>query len=546
MTQVPSHLWRQQLDEIAIVDGESDERAQMLLWLVRSVYEQEELDSYEAVFSNRMQVQLPATDAWVDGLTHHLLGDVVEHVVLVWIGDGSSRESELSGAVALAEMAAGDPQGLESALFEAEGGSRIKNELLRARKSAEQFVWKVAAVSPEAWHREPTSTPHLDLWDANRMAGIAAAQREPGLLPTVLRINVTEDQRLTTTRASSRRVFVAPVLGAELADWPGIDSRRLFDLNVRFSLGGTTRVRQSLNQALADRNQDDFIAFHNGLTVICHEVRAYPSHLEIVNVSVVNGAQSVIALRENRDKIGANLQILVKFVEIGDDDSLARQIAVRSNTQNPVSGRNLRALDASQVKLAQELAARGYVLDTRPDSSRIPVEKTIRNDDAAQWICAIYLERPWLAVKRTSLFEPEIFQQIYGPERSAEQLILLSTLRGVLDSKRDQFPTGMQRAWLLTALTCMYLCGQIMRFDDDYIQLLLHPAPPAGDAETTLASLDPVAQSVVNFLLARHDASRARGEEDDFRVEFKRQRSLLEMSAELTKEWRLAKRDRAV
>ncbi|WP_193611824.1 AIPR family protein [Nocardioides lijunqiniae] len=544
MTEAPAQLWRQQLDEIAVVDGESDERTQMLLWLLRSVYDQEELDSYEGVFARRLRVQTRAGAVWIDGLAHHPRGDVMEHVVLVWIDEGDLREQQFAGAVALASLAEHEPQLLESAILNTDAATRLQNDLLRARSDARNFTWRVAAVSPVAWDDDQgPEGARLEPWDANRMAGIAAAQRAPGLLREVLTVDVPESQRLAT-KSGSRKVFVAPVSGREIAEWPGIDSRRLFDLNVRFSLGGTSRVRQSLDGAFAERNQEDFIAFHNGLTVICHEVRESPSSLDIVDVSVVNGAQSVIALRANRHKITEDLRVLVKFVEVGDDDQLARQIAVRSNTQNPVSGRNLRALDESQVRFAQELAVRGYVLDTRPDTSRVPVEKTIRNDDAAQWICAVYLERPWLAVKRTSLFNPEIFQDIFGPDRTPEQIILLNTLRGVVNSFREQFPPSMRRAWLLTALTCMYLCGQLLRFDDDHNRVLLHPEVFEGDADVTVASLIPVAQFVVNFLNERHERSRESSEEDDFRVQFKRQRTLLEMSAEIKKKWRLEKRDR--
>ena len=336
------------------------------------------------------------------------------------------------------------------------------------------------------------------------------------------------------TSAGGRRVFVAPVPGTVIANWPGIDTRRLFDLNVRFGLGTRNRVRQSLDLALSAQSQDEFIASHNGLTVVCEEVSSTDRKLTIKNFSVVNGAQSVIALHENAQDLNPNLRVFVKFVEIGRDDKLASEIAVRSNTQNPVTGRNLRALDESQIRLRRELSDRGYVFDTRPDIHRRPAPHEIKNDDAAQWICTIYLERPWLAVKRTSLFVTETFQEIFSPDISGEHVILLNSIRRTIDAAKEQFPSDLRRAWLLTALTAMYLTGQVMRFNEEDRALLLSPENGAGDSDSTMTRLTELVAHVVAFMSARHDAVVSRDGYDNFRVEFKRQRALLEMSSEIS------------
>lgn len=551
MNQQPPSPWLDQLREIELVDGEADSRMQVLLWLARAVFDQEDLDSYETVFPTALHLggggEGASAGAWVDGIAHQYLGDAVVHVVhvvFVWVRDGASRDPDLSNALEVGGLVKRNSDTLESKIQESDASSELHSELRRVRREADTYSWKVVAVTPTSWGASEDEIANLgiDAWDAARMSRIAAAQRDPSLLRKTLTITATESERLQTF-AGNRRVFVAPVRGVEIADWPGIEDRRLFDLNVRFSLGGSTRVRQSLDEAFGREGQGDFLALHNGLTVICHAVKESPTELKIEDVSVVNGAQSVIALADNRGKISDDLRVLVKFVEIGDDDELAREIAVRSNTQNPVSGRNLRALDESQIEMKKNLSRRGYVLDTRPDASRVPVPRTIKNDDAAQWICAVYLERPWLAVKRTSLFAPGIFQEIFSGERTPEQVILLNSLRGVLDAKQEVFTAGMRRAWLLTRLTAMYLCGQIMRFDADYQELLLTPSAPDGDSLGTLSSLETLAIFVAEYLCSRQEVQIRSNESDDFRVEFKRQRTLLEMSAEVSKAWRLAKRD---
>lgn len=535
--------WAAQLGEISDLDGESDTRARILLWLARSVFDRDDLDSYQDVFLTPILVGDGAISAALDGYITHTYEDTLERVLLAWVGTGEARANGLRNVLALSQLAASGRESIEVGLRHAPGASFILDDLRRAERDYPLQAWKVVAVSPVPWtahdRRSLGQTDQLDLWDSSRMMAIASAQRDPNFLHTSLDIRVPEDERLRTI-SGSRRLFVAPVLGLDIGNWPGIEDRRLFDLNVRFSLGGTTRVRRSLDDALHAQDQSDFLASHNGLTVLCRKVREHPDRLEIHDISVVNGAQSVIAFHANLNSIEPTLKVLVKFVELGEDDQLARKIAVRSNTQNPVSGRNLRALDQSQIDMAQALSGRGYYFDTRPDIGRGTVPKTIRNDDAAQWICTVYLQRPWLAVKRNSLFTPELFQEIYGNDRSPEQLILLHTLRQEIDATRSFYPPDMRRAWLLTALTAMFLAGQILRTDDSLQALLLAPTSPEGDAEPTKTKFREVAAFVANRLVDYQSNSST--SEGDFRTDFKRQRTLLDLASQTKKAWRLASR----
>lgn len=539
-TTEPNIDWANQLLEILDLDGEPDIRVRVLLWLARSVFDRDDLDSYQDVFLSPLG--LTGGSSAIDGYITHVFDDTAEHVLLAWVGTGDSRADGLRNVLALVNLMSTEPASFEASLMSAPGGPFIVDELRRAERISPIQSWKIVAVSPQAWttsDRNQLRSDRIDMWDPPRMSAIASARRDPNFLSTTLDIRVSDDERLLTS-SGPRRVFVAPVPGADVADWPGIDDRRLFDLNVRFSLGGRTRVRRSLDEALGDADQSDFLASHNGLTVLCREVREYPDRLEVQNISVVNGAQSVIALHDNKASIESDLKVLVKFVELGQDDALARLIAVRSNTQNPVSGRNLRALDQSQIDMSQSLSDRGYYFDTRPDAGRGTVPLTIRNDDAAQWICTVYLQRPWLAVKRNSLFTPEIFQEIYGPDREAEQLILLYSLRQEVDATKDAYPADMRRAWLLTALTAMYLAGQILRADETTQPLLLEPATHEGDSKETKETLRGVAAFVASELVKHSDQSAS--SDTDFRTDFKRQRTLLDLASRTSKAWRLARR----
>ena len=132
------------------------------------------------------------------------------------------------------------------------------------------------------------------VYDRDHLERLARAIASPTALDATITVNVAQDEILRT-EIDAGEVVTCPVRATEIVDWPGISDRSLFDLNVRFELG-SGRVRRSLDLAISNPAQHgNFLAFHNGLTVVCDRLRVIDSGLEVENISVVNGAQSVIA-----------------------------------------------------------------------------------------------------------------------------------------------------------------------------------------------------------------------------------------------------------
>src|SRR5439155_11928114 len=136
-------------------------------------------------------------------------------------------------------------------------------------------------------------------------------------------------------------IMIAAVKATDVVNWPGIDDRSLFDLNVRRELS-PNRVRKELDGAI-NRQQDhpNFVAFHNGLTVVCDEFSTDNGQVTVTNPSVVNGAQSAVAFHSNAPALSDDLRVIVKFVACGTQSQLSREVGRRSNMQNPVNARNL-------------------------------------------------------------------------------------------------------------------------------------------------------------------------------------------------------------
>ena len=351
----------------------------------------------------------------------------------------------------------------------------------------------------------------------------ARALETPALVPTTRTIEVGRHEWLVTSLQHGR-ALICPVPAGEIVQWPGIADRTLFDFNVRYGLGHN-RVRASLDAAIsAQSDHPDFLAYHNGLTVLCDHFDTEGNLLTIHDLSVVNGAQSVLALAEASPPPGDDLRLIVKFVEVRTSSELAREIAIRSNTQNPVTARNLRALDPLQLAIQAEFAEKypDYRYDTRPGVVHPPVPTIIANDSAAQLLCAVYNEKPWLAVKRDTLFQPENYRQIFAPSITAAHVLLCHLVRQSVESAKSDYPELYRRSWRLTAIVATYLVGQLLRTNDELRDLLQRPASYVEDSSLE-PLLNSLAGSAAQTLTRSHQGLDKTEEGDDFKVNFKRE-----------------------
>ena len=165
-------------------------------------------------------------------------------------------------------------------------------------------------------------------------------------------------------------------------------------LNVRGELR-QNRVRTGLDTAIdTQTDHPNFIAYHNGLTVLCREFDAtHPNHVLITDLSVVNGAQSLLAFHRHREALqGTDLRVLVKFVTYpADHPDFATEVARRSNTQTAVNPRNLRANDLRQLALLEEFRSEfpsiGYL--TKPEATLIPAGETSQRQRCAVDSCIL-------------------------------------------------------------------------------------------------------------------------------------------------------------
>ncbi|WP_121191606.1 AIPR family protein [Motilibacter peucedani] len=419
-----------------------------------------------------------------------------------------------------------------------EGRLRVRIALITSgvlNGSAKRLV-----ASTNATQRPGYFTVH----DLNRLGPLAQAVATPAITTADIEAPCSADERIVLGTAPNR-VVMASVRAIDIVQWDGIDNRTLFELNVRREVR-RNRVRDQLDGAIRRQHEHkDFLAFHNGMTVVCDELVLEEDRLVAKKPSVVNGAQSTIAFaRADADaELTNELRVFVKFVEVAGRPQLAKEISWRSNTQSAVNARNLVALRGPQQKLVSDFAVNFPTItyETRPDATlSAAAGKVISNDDAAQLLCAVYNEQPWLAVKRLALFESENHAMIFNESITAAHVVLVDAIKQVVESEKARVPQAYRKSWQLTRMVLIYMVGQVLRSDEKLRRLLLDPATATADLVALAASLRQPSRIAAATLKQRYDQRARDSQVDEFNVDFKRQDVLLELRSRARDNFSLA------
>lgn len=530
------------VSEVAVpsaAEGLKKERSILLLWFLRNVFGIDDLEAYEYICDGENDQGIDALyleQGNADDNTTTLVvyqSKYPEKAKNVGINDlrnfvGST--SALGTAKGIAGLLREKLEPELAALLKRFGvAKKIKEKTLRIR-----LVFVAAgALTPEAKRFVETTNAtngegYLTCYDVIDLAPIVTAFKKPTTVKTRVELACNHLERFVASFTDGR-VAVCSIKAADLVTWPGIDDRTLFELNVRRELR-RNEVRTQLDRAIGKpSDHEHFLAFHNGITVVCEKIDdSDMAKLAIENISIVNGAQSTIALRANRKHVTDKLRVLVKFVEIAPSNQLAREVAIRSNTQNPVTSRNLRALDGVQLRLINEFKAQypsvSYV--TSPDKTVRTGGKVINNDDVGQLLCSIFNEKPWVSIKRLSLFDAETYPMVFNSRVTAAHVMLADLIADYVQRNKAKFPPAYQKSWQLTRLTAVYIVGQLLRAEDGG-STLNDPAAAVAEAAKIAEKLDQLARYAASVLAIRRDNLQRENKYDDFKVDFKREDALL-------------------
>lgn len=202
--------------------------------------------------------------------------------------------------------------------------------------------------------------------------------------------------------------YQGTVSAGEVAAWYAEFGDRLFDRNVRRSLGLTV-VNQGMVETLIS-GPDTFWSRNNGITMLCTAAvpefwggrkTTDPVTLKLTGASVVNGAQTVSAIHtawEKDPEIVEQANVSVRVICVpGGADGLGHEITRSTNTQNHMERRDFIALDPVQATIRDDFVlglGKSYVfkrgeLDPAPEDGCSVVHAALalacahRNSDLA-------------------------------------------------------------------------------------------------------------------------------------------------------------------
>lgn len=132
---------------------------------------------------------------------------------------------------------------------------------------------------------------------------------------------------------------------------------KLFSANIRGYLG-SREADVNINNGIkksALSNADDFWAFNNGITALVHnfEVEENNNTVQIIGLSIVNGAQTTGAIGSLPQSPRQNTHVPARFIKCSDEE-LVYDIIRFNNSQNKIEAADFRSSDHIQTRLREE------------------------------------------------------------------------------------------------------------------------------------------------------------------------------------------------
>ncbi|WP_435105349.1 AIPR family protein [Nocardiopsis synnemataformans] len=235
--------------------------------------------------------------------------------------------------------------------------------------------------------------------------------------------------------------FSGTVPAGQIKEWYDEHGDRLFDRNIRRSLG-VTSVNQTLIDTLKNEPQN-FWYFNNGITVLADLVRRGVKYrgkaggsgqLTVEGASIVNGAQTVAAIHRavrEAPEVGEQADVSVRFISLEEENGdFGERVTTATNTQNQVERRDFVALDPVQAELRDDLALTlGKTYALKRGEQIIPSQEvgcTVR--EAALALLCAHPHSAWVArVKENenALWGPvgdPMYKSLFGPSPTSARV----------------------------------------------------------------------------------------------------------------------------
>ncbi|WP_175361062.1 AIPR family protein [Bradyrhizobium sp. STM 3843] len=327
-------------------------------------------------------------------------------------------------------------------------------------------------------------------------------------------------------REPSARAVIARLTLSELYDFLNVPANNEFDnrlvtQNVRYYLGSRAPVNREIRDTLVSGRAGEFSLLNNGMTIVCDQMIMVPGGcfpIKLVNPQIVNGGQTAVVIHTVGRSPPAHFSegsINVKVIETSDRELIER-IAVGSNTQNRIFGRDLRANDDIQLRIASSLSAYGYFY--RRKRGEQPPQNSMRIIDAiraGQLILSYANGEPTRAKTDTNEIFGELYETIFNPNKVTAELIRAAYVcferiqdekRIALAYQRQITRRSFEEAWIIEgAFHVLFIVGELVRrkgLDLADAQVALNEIDQAFEIVAQLVQLHPKTSSYRLFRLS--------------------------------------------
>lgn len=247
---------------------------------------------------------------------------------------------------------------------------------------------------------------------------------------------------------------------------------RILARNVRTDL--KSRINQDIKDTFT-HFPDEFWYSHNGIVIVCDSAAMSGKVIRIKEPSIINGAQTVHALKDIR-KRHPNAYVLVRVIVIPSEKKeqkdLINEIIFRTNQQNKMFTYELRANDRIQVQIAKEFLEKGIFYERK--KKEWETNKWRFTDQNFQHLPSTKLSQILMACKEKwnsesgvavarknieYLFEKEVYKDLFDVPFSEIyfKYKLYRFINEVLLYKRRSLERKQKNATLLTCLAILWV-----------------------------------------------------------------------------------------
>lgn len=519
------------------VKGRTESRA-FLAWFLENYYRLEDFDALDCVCDG-------PDDRGVDGI---YVDDNLETVDILQ-SKLLQNNARTIGDTSLKEFVGTLAQFNDPGYVEDVAKNTSNHELaalIHERRLAEKIkqgyevrgVFLTNSVADSSATRYADGQSNLTVYDRDELQKSYIPEGRTDPIPRTMEFDVVGFDSSEYVIGSDSKVVVAPLSATDLVRMEGIENQSLFDWNVRQSLGRTNVNKEIANSIKDSSEHQNFLLYHNGLTVLCGSLEKSDDKITISEYTVVNGCQSLTSLYENRDKLTSELRVLTRMIEVPPDSDLTFKISHHSNNQNGIKPRDLQSNSRIQARLQEEFnrqyAGQIFYQVKRGEQSAAP--ETIENELAARILLAFDLQEPWSCHQTYKLFE-DLYARIFGrPEVTAIRIVALRDVYQVVLDHMDEIQNKPMANYTLTKFFLTFLLRRALETDDTGKRFCQNPeefvnAPNGRDRlKTCIAGVLKELIVELNFEVD----NREDGAPFDYKRELKSQRDVKALDRALT------------